>query len=162
MQKLRNKFVRGPNQNAKSHVQLPKSHRKMMFTKVGMGFVAALPGARAGVRVPDCRQYPCALPVSAAAGLIRVEPRHWAGMVRIVLICRLGEGRLARANLPRADASKRGHLAVDSTLPGAGPGALIGRRVQRPVWTVLGTEWRIPAHLHGQGGQGSPHVSTHC
>jgi hypothetical protein len=66
----------------KAKVYHSKSHRKMMFTKVGMRLASAtLPGVRAGVGVPERRPCPLALPVSAAAGLIRVEPRHWAGMV---------------------------------------------------------------------------------
>ena len=67
---------------AKSQVALSKSHRKMMFTKVGLRLAsAALPGVRAGVGVPERRLCSRALPVSAAARLVRVEPRHWAGMV---------------------------------------------------------------------------------
>ena len=78
-------FVRKGSFFTKSHLHFPKSHCKMMFTKVGMGLAVALPGARAGVWVPFRRQWPRALSVSEAAGLIRLEPRLWAGMVVRIL-----------------------------------------------------------------------------
>jgi hypothetical protein len=107
----------------------------MMFTKVGLRLAsAALPGVRAGVGVPERRLCSRALPVSAAARLVRVEPLHWAGMVVAGIVLTFGgEGCPARANLLRADPSEQGHLAFDITLPGAEAGVFFGRRVQRPV-----------------------------
>jgi hypothetical protein len=137
-------FVRKGSFFTKSHLHFPKSHCKMMFTKVGMGLAVALPGARAGVWVPFRRQWPRALSVSEAAGLIRLEPRLWAGMVvRILSTPRLSGACPARANLPRADASERGHLAVDSTLPGAGAGVVWTAGKAPGVGRLVAAEWRI-------------------